>query len=94
MVALLREGSRGEDVKRLQFMLNRSKPSAPPLAEDGIFGPRTLARVREYQKAHDLQVDGIAGRITQVLLASTYTVVLPPGRYQALLSLLASPDYR
>lgn len=49
----LRKGSKGEEVKRLQRLLN--------LTDDGIFGPATEAAVKEYQKTHGLVADGIVG---------------------------------
>jgi len=51
---VLRRGSRGDAVRDLQRRLGG-------LAIDGIFGPLTEARVREYQSANRLIVDGIAG---------------------------------
>lgn len=61
----LREGSRSACVRHLQAMLNNMYPfnySSEPLSEDGIFGPRTHAAVREYQRVEqDLTVDGIVG---------------------------------
>ncbi len=57
--------SEGVEVIVLQSRLNLKPPSAlPPLATDGIFGPKTLARVKEFQKNNGLQVDGIVGPIT------------------------------
>ncbi|HET6940976.1 MAG TPA: N-acetylmuramoyl-L-alanine amidase [Sphingomicrobium sp.] len=52
----LRRGSRSDEVKLLQHVLG--------LTEDGIFGPRTEARLRAWQRAHDLVPDGIVGPIT------------------------------
>ena len=52
-------GSRGSAVKQLQSELNRRGYS---LDEDGIFGKKTRAAVRDYQKKNGLRmVDGIAG---------------------------------
>lgn len=50
---------------------------------DGIFGAKTEAAVRNFQRDHSLTVDGIAGRDTQAALYAaedapqpTYTVTL------------------
>ena len=51
-------GSSGSDVKKLQETLNNHGYS---LAVDGQFGSKTQAAVRDYQKKHGLQVDGIVG---------------------------------
>ena len=51
-------GSQGSAVKQLQSELNRRGYS---LDEDGIFGKKTRAAVRDYQKKNGLRmVDGIA----------------------------------
>lgn len=55
-------GSQGSAVKTLQNELNKRGYS---LAEDGIFGTKTKAAVRDYQKKNGLtMVDGIAGKET------------------------------
>jgi len=59
---LLKVGSRGEAVKKLQENLNRLGFNCG--AADGIFGPNTEAAVRAFQKAYGLAVDGIAGPAT------------------------------
>jgi N-acetylmuramoyl-L-alanine amidase len=56
---LLREGSRGDPVRRLQNGLNSKGFPAGPV--DGIFGPRTLLAVISFQQARNLRIDGIAG---------------------------------
>lgn len=50
---LLKKGSRGEDVKKVQKALN--------LIADGIFGPLTEEAVKVYQRENNLMVDGIVG---------------------------------
>jgi putative chitinase len=50
---LLKNGSNGEDVKKLQAKLG--------LAADGIFGPGTEVKVKEWQAANNLTADGIVG---------------------------------
>ena len=50
---LLKVGSKGEDVKKLQAKLG--------LAADGSFGPGTEKAVKEWQAANGLTADGIVG---------------------------------
>ena len=64
---LLRIGSRGESVRQVQRCLNNvsvRQPSIQRLAEDGIFGPRTLDAVTTFQRIFGLVPDGIVGPIT------------------------------
>lgn len=51
----LRKGSKGKWVVRLQKELNHG------LTVDGLFGAKTEAKVRAWQKAHRLTADGIVG---------------------------------
>ena len=53
---VLRKGSRGDDVKRLQGLLG--------VAADGIFGNDTERAVKEFQRAKGLTADGIVGART------------------------------
>jgi Putative peptidoglycan binding domain len=57
----LRQGSRGDAVRTLQVTLNRWYPRLPSLAQDGVFGPATRARVIYFQNRAGLTVDGIVG---------------------------------
>jgi murein L,D-transpeptidase YcbB/YkuD len=41
---------------------------APPLAEDGIEGPKTRMAIESFQSAHRLQVDGVVGAQTRAAL--------------------------
>lgn len=56
---MLRVGSRGGDVVRLQQQLAALGFSPGPT--DGIFGAQTSAAVRAFQSSHHLTVDGIVG---------------------------------
>jgi hypothetical protein len=53
---LIKRGSRGKDVERIQ--------RAVGVTPDGIFGPKTEAAVKAYQKRHGLAADGIVGKQT------------------------------
>jgi len=59
---LLKKGSRGEDVRRLQAGLNQQTASG--IEEDGIFGTSTEEAVKEYQLLTGLDVDGLVGDAT------------------------------
>ena len=53
---LLKNGSKGEDVKKLQEKLG--------LKSDGSFGPGTEAAVKKWQESNGLKADGIVGDTT------------------------------
>ncbi|GAA2713352.1 peptidoglycan-binding protein [Micromonospora olivasterospora] len=61
----LRRGDRGDDVRELQRLADAV---GAKLAVDGIFGPRTDAWVRAYQKSRRLTIDGIVGPKTLAAL--------------------------
>ena len=64
---VLREGSSGQTVERMQFYLSqvaRFVPQIPTLAVDGKFGPGTTASVKAFQGYYGLMVDGLVGRVT------------------------------
>jgi len=56
ITAILRPGSIGVDVRRLQEKLE--------IIADGVFGPITKEALIAYQTEHDLSPDGIAGPLT------------------------------
>jgi peptidoglycan hydrolase-like protein with peptidoglycan-binding domain len=58
---LEQDGSTGENVRSIQYLLNDQGSS---LTVDGVFGPRTEAAVRGFQRQHDLTVDGMVGNKT------------------------------
>lgn len=73
---LLKKGSTGEDVKKLQTKLG--------LTADGNFGSGTEAKVKEWQAANGLTADGVVGSATweKMGLGSeviTEDVVIPSG---------------
>jgi hypothetical protein len=64
-------GATGPDVSRNQYALNRAGNSGlPQLSLDGLFGPRTQARVMEFQRHNGLTPDGIIGKLTRVKLGT------------------------
>lgn len=71
----LRKGAQGEDVRSMQLALVAYGYN--PGECDGIFGKKTEAAVRAFQKAQGLSVDGICGPKTWAALTEpvvTYTV--------------------
>jgi predicted outer membrane repeat protein len=75
---LLSLGSSGPDVADVQQQLNSSPPTNLPLLNvDGVFGQRTLARVREFQGNNGLKADGIVGPLTRAAFQRR-SVDVPP----------------
>ena len=66
---LLKNGSKGEDVKKLQAKLG--------LAADGSFGPGTEAKVKAWQAANGLTSDGVVGDGTWSKLFGSAPVAAP-----------------
>ncbi len=60
--ALSKYGSRGDEVKQIQEKLKRWGYYAGSV--DGVYGSKTLAAVKSFQKKNGLTVDGIAGPAT------------------------------
>ena len=59
-MTILRKGSTGNDVKRLQGLLM--------VYQDGVFGPITEESVKAFQNEHGLFPDGIVGEKTWAVL--------------------------
>ena len=77
-MALLKNGSRGAAVMALQQNLNKALIPSPRLTPDGVFGPKTEAAVRLFQRQSNISVDGIAGSNTQAKLTQRLTVSSGP----------------
>jgi hypothetical protein len=58
---ILKHGSRGEDVKKLQKVLNARGLCPEPIVIDGVFGPTTVDAVKRFQRQAKLHVDGVVG---------------------------------
>jgi putative chitinase len=79
---LLKNGSKGDDVKKLQEKLG--------LASDGSFGPGTESKVKEWQSANGLTADGIVGDGTwtkmfgsaPVAASTASSVSIPPSAFK------------
>lgn len=72
---ILRQGSRGQDVITLQYLLNvisEYYPNVPAPTQDGIFGSQTAEAVKAFQQAVRLSPDGIVGPQTWEALYQTY----------------------
>ena len=80
MAILLKQGACGTQVQDVQEMLNYAAAGGPPLAVDGRFGPKTKARVIEFQRRAGLSPDGIVGPMTsKALVAAVLDGVLMTG---------------
>ena len=74
---LLKIGSTGEDVKKLQTKLG--------LTPDGSFGPATEAKVKEWQLQNNLKSDGLVGDISWGIMFpgdQTSQTVIPPSGFK------------
>ncbi|SFF04612.1 Putative peptidoglycan binding domain-containing protein [Bacillus sp. OV194] len=61
--SVLKQGKANKEVKNMQYVLNvMSYYTETGLVDvDGIFGPKTAAGVKKYQKENGLTADGIVG---------------------------------
>ena len=76
---VLRQGSRGDQVRYLQYYLNfinLMNNSNNQIAVDGIFGNATKNAVINFQKRYGLDPDGIVGRNTKNKLLDVYGNIL------------------
>ena len=64
---VLKQGDTGGDVRSLQRLLHGT---TKPLAVDGVFGPSTVAAVRQFQSRMHLAVDGVVGSATWTSLVA------------------------
>ncbi len=75
----VRRGSTGPNVVVVQTSLNRISQNYPAIPKispvDGIFGSRTEASVRAFQRIFNLPADGIVGPATWNRLVQLYTAV-------------------
>jgi putative chitinase len=67
---ILKVGSKGEDVKKLQAKLG--------LGADGVFGPGTDAAVKKWQASNGLTADGIVGEGTWTKMFGTKQLITEP----------------
>ncbi len=71
----LRQGSRGQDVITLQYLLDvisEYYPNVPAVSQDGIFGKDTKDAVTAFQNMMQLTPDGIVGSLTWNALYDVY----------------------
>ena len=75
----LREGSRSDAVATIQRQLNRiaiNYPSIPVnYPVDGIYGSKTTAAVKAFQRIFNLTVDGVTGKSTWYKISYIYVAV-------------------
>lgn len=74
---LLKNGSKGDDVKKLQEKLG--------LSADGNFGPGTEAKVKAWQAANGMTADGIVGPGTWAKMfggENTAKIDIPPSNFK------------
>lgn len=89
----LRRGSRGNEVKLIQYYLNFLSffnNRLPSVDADGIFGSATENAVKVFQREYGLTADGIVGRDTWNRLQDAYFSTLNslPDEYRSYSSLL------
>lgn len=73
--SILRQGSKGQDVITLQYLLNvisEYYPGIPAPTQDGIFGSGTRQAVIDFQEAMQLTPDGTVGPLTWQALYKVY----------------------
>lgn len=77
MGRILSQGMQGQDVRAVQDVLNFHIRRGEPLKVDGNFGPKTGARVVEFQRVNRLKADGLVGPQTEAQLFEVTELPLP-----------------
>ena len=67
MMIMLKKGSKGNEVKILQYILN--------INADGVFGKNTEAAVKSFQLKYKISADGIVGPNTWTKIAETRPMI-------------------
>lgn len=76
---ILRLGSQGEDVRSVQYYMNRIFLGSSAIAQitiDGIYGPATEEAVRTFQREQNLTPDGVVGKETWDRMISVYNTII------------------
>ena len=74
----IRRGSKGVDVRYVQTILYNLGYNLGSYGIDGDFGKATEAAVKEFQKDHGLNADGVVGPLTYDALQKAETTIHPP----------------
>ena len=69
-MTILRSGSKGSAVKRMQELLIAAGYSCGPYGADGVFGSATRAALLSFQLDHGLEVDGEYGPLSRAALSA------------------------
>ena len=75
---MLRQGMRGPAVRTLQQQLMGAGYGVGKTGADGVYGPRTTAAVRSFQRANSLKQDGVAGPWTMAAFDNGITTATNP----------------
>ncbi|MEP9363390.1 glycoside hydrolase domain-containing protein [Nocardioides sp. CN2-186] len=67
---VIKYGSTGPAVRRVQRALNAATPSTKPLMATGVFDAATTAALKAWQKRIEVEVSGVAGSETWAALAA------------------------
>jgi 3D (Asp-Asp-Asp) domain-containing protein len=84
---LLKQGSRGDEVKLVQKLLADTGYYAGQI--DGVFGGETLAAVKDFQTYNGLQPDGVVGKDPIAVLQRERSST-EPSRYSRQLVMIAT----
>ncbi len=79
----LHVGMQGPAVLWLRGVLARYSGAADPAADDNSFDAKLQARVKAFQRAHQLEPDGVVGRQTLIQLDAYDADLAPPPLVQA-----------
>ena len=90
--AVYKQGSSGSVVTRIQQVLKNAGYYTYTI--DGIYGSRTTAAVKKYQRAAGLAVDGICGAKTLAAMGITVPAASADRNTRALLARLISAEAR